>query len=416
MWGDTRSESDPLRRRLRRLSPAERKEEAVEFIRRFHRENQLPDAQCRARLKTVRRRLATNGYYEHTAEELAYGARLAWRNHSRCIGRLLWQSLEVIDCRSVRDVNSVGSAIISHMTQAFDASGPRSIISIFPPVRGGEAPAYVDTPQLIQYAGHLMPDGTVLGDRANVERTRTALALGWSAPETRGPFDILPMVLRDEQGRSLLLPLPDGLVREVPIHHPDLPGISALGLRWYALPFVSDMILTIGGIDYPCAPFNGFYMGTEIASRNFADERRYDLLPQVADAIGSGRDDTFWKDRALLELNRAVLHSFQKAGVPIVDHHMASEQFMEFMRRETVAGRALSADWAWIVPPQASPACPVFHVDMQERSMVPNFYRARAIDGADLRPSYEDENDNSRLKDRWRRLKRRYYNWQRELN
>ena len=35
----------------------------------------------------------------------------------------------------------------------------------------------------------------------------------------------------------------------------------------------------------------------------------------------------FWRDRALVELCAAVLHSFRKAGVTIVDHHAASPVF-----------------------------------------------------------------------------------------
>ena len=44
--------------------------------------------------------------------------------------------------------------------------------------------------------------------------------------------------------------------------------------------------------------------------------------------------NSLWKDRALIELNQAVLYSFRKAGVKIIDHHSASKQFMQFMRQE----------------------------------------------------------------------------------
>ncbi len=59
-------------------------------------------------------------------------------------------------------------------------------------------------------------------------------------------------------------------------------------------------------------------MCTEIASRNFADTNRYDLLPDVARAFGlnpDGHRPHLWRDEALTELNRAVLHSFDSAGV-----------------------------------------------------------------------------------------------------
>jgi nitric-oxide synthase len=173
------------------------------------------------------------------------------------------------------------------------------------------------------------------------------------------------------------------------------------------------MILTIGGIDYPCAPFNGYYMSTEIANRDLADERRYDLLPEIADCMEIERDpdkDLLWKDRALTELNLSVLHSFRRDGVTVVDHHTASKQFMMFSSREESAGRAPSADWSWIVPPQGSSACPVYHLRMNDRHLVPNYYESRATDGALLGPNYDDHLRSS-ARQRWDKARRRWYLW-----
>ncbi|TRZ05229.1 hypothetical protein HGM15179_021878, partial [Zosterops borbonicus] len=58
-----------------------------------------------------------------------------------------------------------------------------------------------------------------------------------------------------------------------------LPWFSELGLRWHALPAVSNLLLEIGGLEFPAAPFNGWYMGTEIGSRNLCDPHRYHVLP-----------------------------------------------------------------------------------------------------------------------------------------
>ena len=51
-----------------------------------------------------------------------------------------------------------------------------------------------------------------------------------------------------------------------------------LDLRWYALPAVSCLMLDIGGLEFTAAPFNGWYMSSEIGARNFGDEYRYNLL------------------------------------------------------------------------------------------------------------------------------------------
>lgn len=71
----------------------------------------------------------------------------------------------------------------------------------------------------------------------------------------------------------------------------------------------------IGGITYPTAPFNGWYMVTEIAVRNFTDTYRYNLLETFATAMGYTdlRNATFNKDRVLVEINDAVLQSFKKS-------------------------------------------------------------------------------------------------------
>jgi len=74
-------------------------------------------------------------------------------------------------------------------------------------------------------------------------------------------------------------------------------------------------------------------MNTEIA-RNLVE--RYNILPKMAEKMGLDQktNTTLWQDRALIELNVAVLYSFQKAGVTMVDHHTASKQFLMHDKRE----------------------------------------------------------------------------------
>ncbi len=406
--------SSSLERRLRWLSRRERREEAHAFLETFHREGGLGDPALRRRRSEVDRALRRSGSYDHTPEELAFGARLAWRNHGRCIGRRFWESLEVFDCRGIDQPEAMAAQIARHMTTALGDGRIRSVISVFSPVRGTALPSYVESAQITQYAGYLRPDGSILGDRQNVEATRVARSLGWQPPGTPGRFDLLPYVIRDRQDRRSIHMPPEPAFREIPIAHPTVPGLAELGLRWYAVPCVSGMILTIGGIDYPCAPFNGFYMCTEIASRDFADRKRYDLLPDVARALGldPSRADPFWRDTALTELNRAVLHSYRAAGVTMIDHHEASEQFMEFHQREQGRGRRVAADWRWIVPPQAGAGCGVFHLPMRNFHPVPNFYNARAADGWRLMPFYGDGRQNlfqrslDRIHRRWKLWRR----------
>ena len=82
---------------------------------------------------------------------------------------------------------------------------------------------------------------------------------------------------------------------------------------------------------------------------------------------------TLWKDKALVEMNIAVLHSFQKSGVTIVDHHSASESFIKHMKIEYKQRGGCPADWVWIVPPISGSLTPVFHQEMLNYSLRPSF-------------------------------------------
>ena len=404
----------PLHRRLRKISAMERREEARAFLQSYYEENGGGDAAFRRRWSDVRRQLSRRDYYEHTPEELAFGARIAWRNHAKCIGRLFWESLEVFDCRHVTDPDAIAGRIDTHLREATGDGRIRSIISVFAPVRGTEVPAWIESEQITQYACHQGAGGAWIGDRQNIEPTQIARSLGWEPEGHPGRFDLLPWFLRDAKGRRMSVDLRPGSVRQVAIRHPSKAGLDTLGLRWYSVPLVSGMILTIGGIDYPCAPFNGFYMSTEIASRNFGDIRRYDLLPEAADAMEISRDraNPLWMDETLTELNRAVLHSYAEAGVTMLDHHTAAQQYMDFHAREQRASRRVAGDWRWLVPPQAGSAHDVFHMKMRNFHPVPNYYRNRGEDGLRLMPWYGDR--YRRRPEIWKdRIVRRWKIWKR---
>lgn len=53
---------------------------------------------------------------------------------------------------------------------------------------------------------------------------------------------------------------------------------EGLGLKWYAVPAVSNMIFDCGGVQFTAAPFNGWYMNTEIGCRNICDTQRLNML------------------------------------------------------------------------------------------------------------------------------------------
>ncbi|MFC5467514.1 nitric oxide synthase oxygenase [Cohnella suwonensis] len=351
-------------------------EEALSFIRLFYEETGRSASEMIHRLEYVRASVGETGTYSHTSEELTFGAKVAWRNNAKCIGRLFWDSLEVIDRRQARTEDDIAEASFAHIAFATNEGRVRPTITVFRPENhgSGDETIRIWNHQLVRYAGYRKEDGSIIGDPASVDFTEQCLRLGWKGKGTK--YDVLPLVVRIGDREPRLFELPAILVKEVELVHPNNRSFDELGLRWYGVPILSDMALEIGGIRYTAAPFNGWYMGTEIGARNLADADRYNELPRVADAFGFDRSTnaSLWKDRALVELNAAVIHSYKANGFSIVDHHTAAEQFMRFAKREQDNGRDVNARWSWLVPPMSPAATPVWHqAELTEKRVRPDY-------------------------------------------
>ncbi len=380
--GKPESGEAALARVYRRLKPRTRmslREKAAAFLDLLELEEGAPGVESGRRAEVLRD-VERHGFYEHTPEELQWGCRLAWRHSVRCVGRFFWRQLEVRDARGEESVEAVAGRCIEHLRDATNGGAVRSLVTVFAPQRGRRA-FRVWNYQLARYAGYGAADGGVLGDPAEAEFTRRCMELGWRPPAERGPFDLLPLVVSGPGGAVEWTSLPRESVLEVALSHPELEGFAGLGLRWYAVPVVSNMLLEIGGIRYPAAPFNGWYMGTEVGARNLADVGRYDMLPEVAHLMGlsTRKEATLWRDRALVELNRAVLHSYQSAGVRMIDHHAAAQLHVRFEEEEAAAGRPVTGLWDWLVPPLSGATSPLWSRRYDPTEYSPNFrYQPRA--------------------------------------
>ena len=349
--------------------------EAEAYLRLFHYECGIQDGFI-LRLTQVQKEVAQHGSWWQTYEELAYGARVAWRNNARCIGRLHWKSLVVRDMRHLSTASDIFEALMEHIRFATNGGKIRSTITVFAPQEPGRPGIHIWNPQLIRYAGYRQPDGSIIGDPLHVELTRVIQRAGWKGGKGT-PFDILPLVIQMPNRPPRIFELPRDIVMEVPLSHPDYSWFEKLGLKWHVLPVIANMRLEIGGISYTAAPFNGWYMGTEIGARNLGDTSRYNLLPLIAEKMGldTRSDRTLWKDRALVELNVAVLSSFARHGVTVVDHHTASRQFVLHDEMEKRAGRIVPAHWVWLVPPISGSTSPIFHITHYRKTLLkPNFF------------------------------------------
>ena len=347
--------------------------EAIDYITLFAKEQNLSTQDLKQRLTRIYVECDRMGIYWQSNEELAYGAKVAWRNSVNCIGRIGWQNLTVRDLRHLTTAEDIFAAIVEHILVATNRGKIRPTISIFAPQKPEEEGIRIWNPLLIRYAGYRQSDGRVIGDPDQIALTEICQSMGWKGSGTS--FDILPLIIKMPRQPPKLFDLPQKIIMEVPITHPDYPWFADLGLKWHALPAVSDWRLEIGGISYTAAPFNGCYMSAEIGARNFGDAHRYNMLPIVAEKMGLNTRSklSLWKDRALVELNIAVLYSFANYGIKIVDRHTASKQFMQHWKKEEATNRMVPADWRRTVPPISASTTEVFHQPMENICFKPNF-------------------------------------------
>ena len=354
----------------------------------------------------IQAEVKATGTYNHTYEELAYGAQLAWRNASKCIGRIQWNNMVVRDCRHVTDPDEMFQELVEHLRLATNCGNIQITMTAFRPKQPKEnwGPR-IWNPQLIRYAAYEQADGSVLGDPANLDVTKAIVKLGWQPPEPRTPYDILPLVIEVPGKEPKMYHWARDEVLEVEIEHPTIPDFKSLGFRWYAVPAISNFRMDIGGITYGCLPFNGWYMGTEIM-RDFLDEYRYNKMEEIAKVLklDMSSEQTLWRDRVALELNVAVLYSFQKAKVTMVDHQSASRQFLAHDLREKKAGRECPGDYGWVVPPSGGSACPVWHHQMRDFYLDPAYHHAAdrwsVEDGIDLEKFIHTANEDDDKQDR----------------
>lgn len=335
---------------------------ATQFIHDMYEETGQSTEEINQRLSQIGNEIIKTGSYIHTREELNYGARVAWRNSNRCIGRLFWDKLEVRDLRDIKTEDDFVDSIADHIEHATNDGKIKPLISVF----SNDIQIYNE--QLIRYAGY-----NSIGDPKSIEATSLAEKIGWI--KEKDEFNILPLIYRMHNQDIKYHDYRPGLIKEVDITHDQYPNLEELGLKWYVVPIISNMDLEIGGIKYHTAPFNGWYMETEIGVRNFTDEYRYNKLKEIAKAFNmdTSRTSTYWRDRALVEFNYAVYHSFKNEGVSMVDHITASKQFKQFENREKQEGREVTGNWSWLAPPLSPSLTHNYHKGFKNTIQSPSF-------------------------------------------
>ncbi|XP_010725272.2 nitric oxide synthase, endothelial-like, partial [Meleagris gallopavo] len=80
-----------------------------------HRESSAAHVQ---RLREVEAAVRTTGTYQLQEAELIFGAKQAWRNAARCVGRIQWNKLQVFDARDCASVGEMFGFLCSHIQYA----------------------------------------------------------------------------------------------------------------------------------------------------------------------------------------------------------------------------------------------------------------------------------------------------------
>ncbi len=348
------------------------------FVRQIAQELNWHEADYTQRWHEIKDEIDQTGTYTHTTDELTYGAMLSWRNASKCIGRISWRTMKVRDRRHVTDPDAMFQECIEHLRIVTNGGAIQSVMTVFRPKKPLErwGPRIWNS-QYIRFAAYRQADGIVLGDPANLALSDALMRQGWTPPAQKTAFDVLPLAI-DVPGQPVKLYEFDGSdILRVRIEHPDYPAFNDLALQWCAVPAIANFRLDIGGVQYGCVPFNGWFMETEIA-RDLWESDRYNQAEAIAHSFGldTSKLSTLWRDRAFLELNVAVLHSFTKARVTIIDHQTAARQFMTHDLREKKAGRECPAQWSWVVPSAGGSTTPVWHHEMRDFYLNPSLHYA----------------------------------------
>jgi len=314
------------------------------------------------RMAQVRKAIHGTGTYVHTFDELEHGARVAWRNAPKCSNRKYWQQLKLLDCRDVNSNEGIYGSCMKHLSKAVACGSAEAYVTVFRPSTPGtcDGPA-IWNEQLLSYAAYNQ-HGEIIGDPKNLRFTQMLEErFGWKGPSdgNQGPYDYLPLVIQSSPTeKPELFEVPLECAPAVHIHHPEHPELSELNMRWYPIPAVCALDLTVGGIVYSAVPFNGWYANTEVL-RDLTDASRYNMLVPVARALGldpdtKPGDEPLWKDEVMTVLNKAVYHSFKVSKIAMIGHHNLIDMFWEWYKDEMRHRQYCPVNFKWVIPPMSS--------------------------------------------------------------
>ena len=239
--------------------------------------------------------------------------------------------------------------VVEHLKLATGGVSIQSVMTVFRPHQINEIWGMrLFSSQFVRYAGYVDEKSSeILGDTANVDFTNYLIEKNlWSPPVEKSAFDILPIVVKIPGNEiPFVYTLPQDVTHEVHLEHEKYPNVKNLGYKWAAVPAISNIVMNLGGIKYPCCPFNGWFLSTEIA-RNLME--RYHVTEPLARELGMDIEDKMLHPKVSAELENMILHSFEKNNFTIVDPTSVGKSFITHCKKERNAGRDCPGQWSWI--------------------------------------------------------------------
>jgi nitric oxide synthase oxygenase domain/subunit len=144
----------------------------------------------------------------------------------------------VRDRRHVTNLDHMFAECLEHQRLATADGSLKTVMTVFKARQPGTRLGIrLWGQQLIRFACYDMPDGSLMGDKANLQYTKECIEFGWKPPEPRTEFDVLPVVLDDTAtGETRMFEVPREYHKVTMIEHPNFPEFAKLGLRWCVVP------------------------------------------------------------------------------------------------------------------------------------------------------------------------------------
>ena len=119
--------------KLPKLNEERLLKKAAEYLNVIASEQAWEESDRERRWQEIKAEVQATGTYTHTYEELAYGAQLAWRNTSKCIGRIQWNNMVVRDRRQVTDPDEMFSELEEHLRLGTNGGNLQIVMTVFRP-------------------------------------------------------------------------------------------------------------------------------------------------------------------------------------------------------------------------------------------------------------------------------------------